>query len=205
MFWFSQRFNERSKTKDVKRKVYRKCQLRAEEISALQEDTWSFPIERESKEYISEQDNLDREMAIAQYANFLIQSDNELNLAQRNFVKYFFTFNNSSFGQWGPFKSILKKLEQRTDLTELLALGYLSLPIYLLGRKYDYYWREAPTFTISRGDLMLMYLNLEYWTEQLRSQEDFKILQTKLEAEHEAEPSSLFLVLLPILLLTLII
>jgi hypothetical protein len=158
LFWFSQRFNERPKNKDIKRKIYKKCQLRAEEISALQEDTWSFPIERGSKEYISEQNNLDREMAIAQYANFLVQSDVDLNLSQKNFVKYFFTFDNSSFGQWGQFKSILKKLEQRTDLTELLALGYLSLPTNpnWLKTNYGYYWRE-----FSRGDLMRMYLGKE--------------------------------------------
>jgi hypothetical protein len=151
LFWFSQQLKETPKTSDVQRKVYKKCQLRAEEVSALQEDNWSLP----SNEYLSDQKNLDIEMAIAQHSNVLVHSDSELNLSQKSFIKYFFTLDNNSYGQWGPFKSILKKLEQRPDLTELLALGYLSLKINsnMFRSNYGYYWRN-----FSRGDFMRMYL-----------------------------------------------
>ncbi len=155
LFWFNQQLNELPKTSDVQRKVYKKCQLRAEEISTLQEDNWSLSMENDSNKYLSDQKNFDRQMAIAQHSNVLVHSDSELNFSQKNFIKYFFTFDNTSFGQWGPFKSILKKLEQRPDLTELLAHGYLSLKINtnLTESNYDSYWRE-----FSRGDLMRMYL-----------------------------------------------
>ena len=155
LFWFNQQLNQLPKTSEVQHKVYKKCQLSAEEISILQEDNWSLSVENDSNKYLSDQKNLDREMAIAQHSNVLVHSDSELNFSQKNFIKYFFTFDNSSFGQWGPFKSILKKLEQRPDLTELLAHGYLSLKINtnLTGNNYGYYWRE-----FSRGDLMRMYL-----------------------------------------------
>lgn len=155
LFWFNQQLNELPKTSEVQRKVYKKCQLRAEEISVLQEDNWTLSVENDSNKYSSDQKNLDREMAIAQHSNALVHSDSELNLSQKSFIKYFFTLDNNSFGQWGPFKSILKRLEQRSDLTELLALGYLSLKISssMTGGNSAYYWRE-----FSRGELMQKYL-----------------------------------------------